>query len=358
MANKLRDIFSEKQTLMTGTVGFIDKEAETRFADALKEVFQKGKTVQVDGVHSVSMAIESGAQQFPFRQVKGNISHFVVGPSFERKDYPLEINGENVLLPLWFYRTEEGMIIRTATEEIIYLQLTVNFVENRTNVEITPHYDKARNIIEIISSLERIERFLEKFFAAESVIASHEYASIMKHIRQTRFIYEMAQYAEETCGLRFEIRNIDLNENSSILDLYELNLVLKKRIPIRMSAKLTATESTSIELRSNYREEIGHEILLTYHGVMEYKVWGEKIRLHSSNLLCNAVIKDIVALDNGHTKVLYGDTEDKPMYVSYKAFKTEADAKQELECLVDHKEEYIEAKMAAQYWKDEVAKNY
>lgn len=355
MANKLRDIFSEKETLMTGTVGFIDKEAEARFADALKEVFQTGKTVPVDGVESVSMTIDSGAQQFPFKQVKGNISHFVVGPSFEKKDYPLEIDGENALLPLWFYRTEEGMIIRTATEEIIYLQLMVNFVENRTNVEITPHYEKARNIIEIINSLKKIECFLEKFFITDSVNTSPEYTSIMKHIKQTRFIYEMAQYAEETCGLRFKIPNIDLDENSSVLDLYELNLVLKRRIPVRMSAKLTATESTSIELRNTYEEEIGHEILLTFHGEMEYNVWGEKIKLHSSNLLCNSVIKDIIMLDNGHTKVLYGDTEDKPMYVSYRAFKTEDEAKQELEHLIDHKEEYIVAKMAAQRWREEVA---
>lgn len=355
MANKLRDIFSEKETLMTGTVGFIDKEAEARFADALKDVFQTGKTVQVDGVESVSMAIDSGAQRFPFKQVKGNISHFVVGPSFERKDYPLEINGENVLLPLWYYRTEKGMIIKTVTEEIIYLHLTVNFTENRTNVEITPHYEKARSIIEIINSLKKIECFLEKFFISDSVNTSPEYTSIMKHIKQTRFIYEMAQYAEETCGLQFEIPNIDLDENSSVLDLYELNLVLKRRIPVRMSAKLTATESTSIELRSNYQEETGHEILLTFYGEIEYNVWGEKIRLHSSNLLCNAVIKDIAVLDNGNTKVIYGDTEDKPMYVSYKAFRTEDDAKQELQHLIDHKEEYVEAKSVAQYWKEEVA---
>lgn len=355
MANKLRDIFSEKEILMTGTVGFVDKEAEERFADALKEVFQTGKTVQVDGIESVSMAIESGAQQFPFKQVKGNISHFIVGPSFERKDYPLEINGESVLLPLLSCRTEKGMIIRTTPEEIIYLQLTVNLVENRTHVEITPYYEKARSIIEIINSLKKIECFLEKFFISDLVYTSPEYTSIMKHISQTKFIYEMAQYAEETCGLRFEISQINLDDNSSVLDLYELNLVLKRRIPVRMSAKLTATESTNIELRSKYQEDIGHEILLTFHGEMEYNVWGEKIKLYSSNLLCNAVIKDIVSLDNGHTKVLYGDTEDKPMYVSYRAYRTEDESKKEMEHVIDHKDEYIEAKTSAQHWKEEVA---
>lgn len=78
-------------------------------------------------------------------------------------------------------------------------------------------------------------------------------------------------------------------------------------------------------------------------------------KLHAANLLINAVLKNVEEMENGNLKIKYGDTEDKPMYISYKAFMTEEEAKKELENVIDHKEEYEKAKTAAAHWSDKDA---
>lgn len=176
----------------------------------------------------------------------------------------------------------------------------------------------------------------------------------MKHFGQTRFIYELAQFTETEYGVQFEIPQIDLNDKDSVLDLYELMLVTKRKVAIRMNAEVKPNESTMIELQGDYREEIGHAITLVSRGDITYSIWGTTITLYSANMLCDAVVKEIIKLENGHTKILYGDTEQRSMYVSYKAYRNEEKAIEETKHIMVNQEEYVKAKTAAQYWTEEV----
>ena len=44
-------------------------------------------------------------------------------------------------------------------------------------------------------------------------------------------------------------------------------------------------------------------------------------------------MKDIQKNDDGTLKILYGDTDSKPMYISFSAFETIEEAKQELDAI-------------------------
>ena len=54
-------------------------------------------------------------------------------------------------------------------------------------------------------------------------------------------------------------------------------------------------------------------------------------------------MKDIKECDDGTVKILYGDTDSKPMYISFSAFKTKEEAEQEGDNILQHDEVYINA---------------
>lgn len=69
----------------------------------------------------------------------------------------------------------------------------------------------------------------------------------------------------------------------------------------------------------------------------------QTVTLHTANLLVNALVKDIQESDDGTVKILYGDTDSKPMYISFSAFETSEEAKQESDTILQHDEIYVNA---------------
>ena len=101
-------------------------------------------------------------------------------------------------------------------------------------------------------------------------------------------------------------------------DIDELYLLLCEKKVVRLNAKLTSTNLTSVAMNHT-------DTPLT------------------ANLLVNALVKDIQECDDGTVKILYGDTDSKPMYISFSAFKTKEEAEQEGDNILQHDEVYINA---------------
>lgn len=55
------------------------------------------------------------------------------------------------------------------------------------------------------------------------------------------------------------------------------------------------------------------------------------------------IIKKIEKTEDGSTKILYGDSDSQPMYISYMGFKTVDEAKQEMKIVMEHKDRYVDA---------------
>ena len=103
MANKLRQVFNKTDSLMNGQIYFKNQEAHEEFFKALKKVFQSGEAIHVGGIEKVSVSLNSGAHGFPINDEMGHILDFVVGPSLEKKEFPIEIDGERYILPLEYF---------------------------------------------------------------------------------------------------------------------------------------------------------------------------------------------------------------------------------------------------------------
>ena len=127
-------------------------------------------------------------------------------------------------------------------------------------------------------------------------------------------------------------------------DIDELYLLLCEKRVVRLNAKLTDTNSTSMTMSNPERSlSIGSKIALTFISSIEFNFLKQSVTLHTANLLINALVKDIQECDDGTVKIMYGDTDSKPMYISFSAFETSEEAKRELDTILQHEEIYVNA---------------
>ena len=114
--------------------------------------------------------------------------------------------------------------------------------------------------------------------------------------------------------------------------------------PVHYLNKLTSISSTTVSMNNAEASlSIGDKIALTFVGSIEFNFLNQSVTLHTANLLINALVKDIQECDDGTVKVLYGDTDSKPMYISFSAFQTSEEAKRESETILQHEGIYVNA---------------
>ena len=137
------------------------------------------------------------------------------------------------------------------------------------------------------------------------------------------------------------LKALSLEEQQDIDELY---LLLCEKKVVRLSAKLTSISSTTVSMNNAEASlSIGDKIALTFVGSIEFNFLNQSVTLHTANLLINALVKDIQECDDGTVKVLYGDTDSKPMYISFSAFQTSEEAKRESETILQHEGIYVNA---------------
>jgi hypothetical protein len=127
-------------------------------------------------------------------------------------------------------------------------------------------------------------------------------------------------------------------------DIDELYLLLCEKKVVHLNAKLTSTNSTSVVMNhADTPLNIGSKIALTFLSTIEFSFLKQTVTLHTANLLVNALVKDIQECDDGTVKILYGDTDSKPMYIAFSAFATKEEAEREMNSILQHDEVYISA---------------
>jgi len=104
-----------------------------------------------------------------------------------------------------------------------------------------------------------------------------------------------------------------------------------------------------LRVTSDDKAIVGGDIIMTFIWELEFSLWNEKIILYAVNLLNNAIVKSIDDLEDGEIRVVYGEKESHPMYITYRGFIKEEDAKQELNRIVEKKDEYTDAKTVEEY---------
>ena len=198
------------------------------------------------------------------------------------------------------------------------------------------HLDKAKTIKELSENYNIVLSFFNRLFR-DDIIKSDNGIDIKIY-----FAKSIERYKKE-----FEVTFVpkDLTQNEdSWMDLEELYLALKEKEIIRLNAKVNDTETAGMKINQQIDSiKVGDAIDITFISEIYYSLWNVKITLFSANLLGNAIIKEINEASDGEIKILYGSEDSRPIYISYMGFKTEAEAKEEMKEIMNHKEDYMNA---------------
>jgi len=117
MANKLKDIFSNKMVDLGGNIRFDNPEAYKKFLEALKIVEEEGRVVEVEGVASISTKATSGNYEYQFSEAD-KIDKVYVGPSTELVPIKLQTEIGERSLQLRRYCTTSSIILETDEKAI------------------------------------------------------------------------------------------------------------------------------------------------------------------------------------------------------------------------------------------------
>ncbi|MCC8138450.1 MAG: hypothetical protein LIO76_10455 [Clostridiales bacterium] len=174
---------------------------------------------------------------------------------------------------------------------------------------------------------------------------------IRNYIASCISIFKKALWIENNLSIAF-VPNELTDDIESRRDLEEVYLLLKEKVVIRLNGRLNVSDEAGITIDQQYESiKKGSDIDLTFLGKSEYFIWGKQISLHTANLLTNICAKDVLQMQDGKTKILYDEEKGTPMYISYRGFLTEEDAREEMKKIIDAKEKYVNALTLDEYMK-------
>ena len=348
MSNKLRNIFQNKDDFLKANIQFDENSTAEAFTKALEKAYQEGKTGKIGGAARISFGLDSGASLFPLECID-KVTDLVIGPAKEPRIIVLDIDGGKFDFSIECTQVEDGVIVETKKEFIFYTKIFFDKSAQAAKVNIEFRVAESPDVNNILKSIKLEKAFLQQLFS-DNLKNISELGLAVRQLDFLQTIYEKLHFIEETFKRKFIPAEVNLNDMESQHDLYELWILLKEKEPVRLNAKLkvpTATDSMTMLMTDKIIKN--HEISMTFMSRLNYSIWGETINLYAANLLSDAIVKSIEHIDGEKIRVHYGEKETRPMYISYKGFIEEEEAKKEINELIKHKEEYENAKTIEMY---------
>ena len=347
MPNKLSEIFSDDMFNINGKMRFKDEEAYKNFLSALEVVQKEGRVVPIEGVTSIVTEIQTQGQKYPLQE-HTNISELVVGPSVEEVNIDIDVAGEKKIIQFRRYAIEEGIVLETAEESIIYFKLIFHKDgSSKHTLTYKVQFELANSVQEIINASGAALALMNRLYSNKDLETSGDEGALLIETKNRFRIFseyfDRVVAVEKALGLTFDPKYLKDVSYENQKDIEELYVLLCKREIIRINEKVNSSKITLASPEKDRDLTVGIEVILTFIGTIEYQLFGHSIILHSANLLTNAVVKEIRESEDG-TQVYYGDTDAKPMYISFSAFMNEEDAQKEMDVIMEHKETYINAK--------------
>lgn len=346
MSNKIKEIFSDDMFNLGGTLRFSDDEAYKKFLAALEIVYNEGRVVSVDGVTSVATVVNHQGEKFPLDEQR-NISRFYVGPAIEAVSIPLDVDGEKKAITLLRSRTKEKVFLRSEPDSVVAFDFCFLLGENRQTVNYKVQFEKAKTITEVAESFSLASALLAHLYKQEDYKNPENGKVSLTDVKE--FFCRNKSFFKRLCLIENEFSlAISPNLLSDISpeeqqDIDELYLLLFEKKVIRLNAKLTSTDLATVDMKLyDTLPDINSNIALVFTSTVDFSFLKQTVRLYSANFVVNALVKEIHKGSKA-TKILYGDTDSKPMYISYSAYKTEGEAEHETGRIMNRKEEYINA---------------
>ena len=353
MPNLLKSIFSNDDIKYEGTIVFKDHDSQKKFYEAIETAYKEGRAVNVDGVESISTSVNSNDSSYPI-ETHDQICKSMVFPAFDYVPIEVSVDGEKKTVTLIRKDLSDRIVLESMPNSVVSLSLSFS-KENLHNAQVsfTKHYENAKTVKDVSEGLKIAVSLLSFFFVQDKTYSAEKESitlpDLINHFQLSSVLFERLSAIEEELEIAIPPTALNSITSENIADINELFVLICQKKAMRTSFKLTSMDAANL-LKNEESEKplLGSELFLTFMGKLDYELFGKTISLHTVCAAINAVVKEII-YGEGTVKIIYGDTDTKPMYVSIKAFKTEDEATIEAADAMSHKEDYITAKTCREY---------
>lgn len=361
MSNRLKDIFTNREISYKGKISFKDKKSYDEFIGALKSVQEEGKTIKVDGITCIEASTQNGNGLYPiFEQRK--IADAMI--SIPKEKVTFHVDTETGIKDINFSRfhTKGSTVLETEQDGIVYLKIIVEHETGRSRIIYRAQPERAKSIAEIIDYYGMVVAFFNRLFKQPIEVMKEDMPieewdsirSMQNYFEKAVELYKKLYFLKQKLKFTVEPSKLQQNEDESWINTEELYIILNKKMPIRLNVKSMEIKSKDLKINEQTKNiKVGTALEVAYIKKKVFYLWGNIVELYTSNLLMNAIVKEIAELEDGTTKILYGEEDSRPMFVVYKGFITESEAENEMKDIMKNREMYVNAKRLGEYLTEE-----
>lgn len=351
MGNRLRELFNDSEVKNYLTISFENDQDSREFAEKMIKLWETGEPQKITGIGSVRTAIGDDVNRFIEGDTYENMHDIRISVTEKEDEYAVETEFGLKKLKYKYHFQKGKIVFETYPEDPIVCRLVYDVESHggQISYHIQPgNGDSMKELVLYYSAILKVADQLYADCEKSDEEIPEQWSLLRQRLVEDKNIYYLLWKIEEKLNIHFDVKQMqnisEENWKNSIHDAIELYYAIIRRYPLRLRATLTATESTGVYLEEGRELKPGSEITLTYQGEMFFEIFGRKIKLYTANMLCDAVVKELVRQEDGRILVRYTDCDSQPMYVSYMAFLTEQEAAAEVKNIMAHESDYREAK--------------
>ena len=358
MANKLQKLFSNKDLSLSLNFSFDNEATRQSFISAIKKATEEGITIRPEGTVTVNSAIRNEKSIF-YTSGSNKLTQIEISPSKEEfsLDIPTELGSFKLMMKKYYTTTH--MFLETPENAVVYIKTSFLKPEKQSQESSLPaatltyrvQPENASSIQELIEKYSVALSFIQGLFGTTATFQSAEehdqYMQMQNFFSISILRFQKLMFIQQNFHVEFSPDRLKRTpEDWQYVE--ELYYLLKVKKALRLNAKVNEqninndicgnlTASTFSEIH------IGQTLDITFQSTAEYIIFDHPFKLYTANLLSNAVVRNIEQISDTQVKILYGNAEDNPMFISYTGFITEKEAIDEMRHIMEHKEKYTEA---------------
>ncbi len=334
MANKLKDMLDPKNSGLALTLNFKSLEDRTNFINAIDKIGKTGVPQEVPVPKSIDFFKTVGGYQYPYDNVE-DIVKMIVYPETDTVEMPIVVDGVELKYAFQRVRTDEVILLKSKNPKVLDVGLEFKIRDNKVNFNYKSHPGNATTIDELILEYKRFLALLDVLFQKPVLI--EQLGDIKKYFNKSLQEYVRAKELCEVLGINITPKTVIDEDNKDFLT-EKLYILLVKKSIIRQNDKLNFIEMADVD-----NLEIGQALFAVYGRTADLEIYGEHRKIYTVNCTFGAMIQDVKLKEDGINVVYFKDSEKNPMYRSYTAYLDEKDALDEMNNIVEKREQYENA---------------
>lgn len=335
MANKLRDLFQNEQEQYSFTIKSEKKEEIDKIVNAIKKMQKDGQAQTVETNAELIEKVIQGRNEYTIGKYK-DLQAMTVSPLMDIIQVPIMVRGKEESIALTKKYLDKRLIIETADNKAISLKFDIDLEKKTIQLKYEPHLENASSFTELLFEYDVVESFVSGLFRNDVAIPEKE--RLISMVSRSHSFVERLMKVLTILDIEMTPNEISDNNDDTLL-VEQLYILLVEHKTIRKNDKLNHIDGVLL-----FDKGEGETIFATYIDTFEVSVFGHKRNIYTVNCVFNAVVNGVEKNKEGKQKILFTDSDSRPMFLAYSGFINRKEAEKEQEIIINNISDYENAK--------------